>query len=64
MYKNKLMQLKALNKPGYYNRLANDKSRWTYQNEVRVDIQRTFPLDSAFLAHLDKFERLVNVFCL
>lgn len=64
MHKNKLTQLRAVNKPGYYSKLAKDQSRWTYKNEVKIDIQRTFPLDSQFIAHMTKFERLVNVFCL
>jgi hypothetical protein len=52
MHKNKLMQLKSLNKQDYYGRLANDKSKWKYKKEVRVDIPRTFPLDNQFLQHL------------
>lgn len=38
MHKNKLTQLRALNKAGYYAKLANDKSRWAYRNEIKVDI--------------------------
>ena len=38
MHKNKLTQLKALNKPGYYTKLANDKNRWAYKKEIKVDL--------------------------